>query len=182
MLNTKLSLNDIECLLVNYFGGCRMILAVPNVYWGLLDHEADLIIVTAKRYITEIEIKRSWTDFVNDFKKKHIHQDDKNRIARFYYAVPDSISDKVIAYLEEHMEDCSHLCGVITYLDEKPANRYHLQLYIKKEFKKRNKGVQPITIEDMYQLARLGTLRMWKMKNKIASETGAINMDKTLWM
>lgn len=164
MIATKLTVNDIECLLVTYFGGCQAVLAVPNVSWGLLDHEADFVVVTKRGYLSEVEIKRSWADFLNDFKKKHRHEDSNERISRFFYAVPEAIADKVVAFLDEDDERRKHVCGVLVYVDE--PKKWQPSVYEKKQYRARNKGAKALTIEEQYQLARLGTLRMWSLKNK----------------
>ena len=36
-------------------------------------HECDMLVCSKSGYLTEIEIKRSWSDFLADFKKKHNH-------------------------------------------------------------------------------------------------------------
>ena len=52
-------------------------LVVFNVYGYsarlLIDHECDMLIMSKSGYLTEVEIKRSWTDFLADFKKSHRH-------------------------------------------------------------------------------------------------------------
>ena len=85
-LLTRASVHEIERMLARYFD-LRTNLVVPNVSWGFFsEHEADLVVVTKAGYLTEVEIKRSWTDFLADFKKRFYHADP--RIAKFYYAVP----------------------------------------------------------------------------------------------
>jgi hypothetical protein len=49
-------------------------------------------------------VKRSWSDFLADFKKDHKHKDKK--LAYFYYAVPISIGEKVFNYLYEGQYSC----------------------------------------------------------------------------
>ena len=58
-------------MLANYWG-IRNNIIVPNVSWGMLDYEADLLIMNKTGYVTEIEIKRSWSDFLADFKKDEV--------------------------------------------------------------------------------------------------------------
>jgi len=89
--DTTLSITQIELGLAQYFN-FRNNVIVPNVSWGLLNHEADLLILNKSGYLTEIEIKRSWADFLADFRKRHTHEDTK--VSWHYYAVPESIVDK----------------------------------------------------------------------------------------
>ena len=79
-MDTKLTVDEIELAIVNstLFNKRRDII-VPNVSWGLLNHEADMVIMTPSGYLTEIEIKRSWEDFKADFKKGHKHDDERIR-------------------------------------------------------------------------------------------------------
>lgn len=81
MINeTTLSIEQIETAIVGFPGSpyyMRKNIVIPNVDWGFLNHEADLLILTKANYLVEIEIKRSWIDFMADFKKKHTHNDPK---------------------------------------------------------------------------------------------------------
>lgn len=66
----KLNARDIEIAIAKMFN-YRMNVIVPNVSWGLgLRCECDLLIVSQRRYATEIEIKVSKSDIKAD-KKKH---------------------------------------------------------------------------------------------------------------
>lgn len=91
-MDTNLTLNQVETIIANHYG-IRKNIIVTNVDWGLLNHEADLLIMNESGYLTEVEIKRSFSDFKADFKKSHHHDDVK--ISAFYYAVPFKILDKV---------------------------------------------------------------------------------------
>lgn len=58
----------------------------------------DVIGVTASRYLTEIEIKRSETDFTADFKKPHRANRNlylKHAPRHFYYLMPKPLADKL---------------------------------------------------------------------------------------
>lgn len=68
----------------------------PNVSWGLLDWEADVLAVSPAGIINEIEVKVSAADLRRDEKKakwRHFHSPIhpgciKNLVHRFWYAVP----------------------------------------------------------------------------------------------
>ena len=77
-MDTKLTIDEIELAIVNSgIFNKRGDIFVPNVSWGLLNHEADMVVMTKSGYLTEIEIKRSWEDFKADFKKPHEHKDER---------------------------------------------------------------------------------------------------------
>ena len=99
-MDTKLTVDEIQIALRNSgIWNKRQDIFIPNLSWGLLDYEADLVIITKAGYLTEVEIKRSWEDFKADFKKTHKHDDP--RVYKFYYCVPESILDRVIDFLRE---------------------------------------------------------------------------------
>lgn len=133
---------------------------VPNVSWGLLDYEADFIIMTPNGYLTEIEIKRSFEDFKADFKKGHHHNDE--RIYHFYYCVPESIKDKVIEFLDENFKCTDNKPALLTYdnLGHITKERYgYSGAY-------RNKKVRKLFLEEQFKLARLAAFRYWGDEEK----------------
>lgn len=157
-MDTKANITEIECMLASHFDA-RKNMIIPNVSWGFFStHEADLVVVKKCGYLTEVEIKRSWSDFKNDFKKTTTH--DEGKVMLKYFAVPESILQKVLDFLEE--KDPASKWGVIGYTDtakvcyeRSPSNFY-----------KRNKDMK-LTTEEQLSLARLGTMRIWSLKNKI---------------
>lgn len=103
-MDTKLSLAKIEHSVLCLFDVPKQNKFIKNISWGLLKHECDIIIVSKSKYLTEIEIKRSFSDFLADFKKSH-HHDNDCRIKNFYYCLPESIVDKAMEFLKEKVED-----------------------------------------------------------------------------
>ena len=81
---------DIEVAIAKYYG-VRKNIIVPNISWGLLSHEVDLLVVRKSGVAIEIEIKISLQDFKADFKKEHHHQERLNRITEFYYVMPKQL-------------------------------------------------------------------------------------------
>jgi hypothetical protein len=113
---TKLSVKDIQLAIRNcWLCDQRSDLIVPNVSWGLLSYEADLLVVKKSDIVYEFEIKRSFEDFKNDFKKDHHHDDPL--IAYFYYVVPESLLDKVKSFLLEYYKVIEN-CPAILYFNE----------------------------------------------------------------
>lgn len=87
-MDTKLHVHEIEYAISRYdsFNFLRNDVFI-NISWGFLYHEADMLILSKAGYLTEIEIKRSWADTKNDFKKNHTHS--SQVITKFFYAVPE---------------------------------------------------------------------------------------------
>lgn len=160
MINTKHTLYEIETALAksDYFNYIRNIVAfnVNGIGKKLpLWHECDMLVLSKSGYLTEIEIKRSWYDFLADFKKRHKH-DSEGIIKNFYYAVPYEISDKVETYINENNIDCN---GVVTYAED---------LFVQmKLIKKRENKYRKLTMEEQLQVARFGAMRCIKLKEKI---------------
>ena len=66
-METTRDIHEIEKDIARYFG-IRENIIVPNVSWGFFKtHEADMIIINKSGYMTEVEIKRSYADFLADF-------------------------------------------------------------------------------------------------------------------
>jgi hypothetical protein len=187
--DTNLTIEQVEHLItrIDEFN-VRQHIVVPNVSWGFLNHEADLLVLSRDNYLTEIEIKRAWQDFKKDFTKDHTHED--SRLTYFYYAVPEKIvpavkqvlyktepykdwhgitKEKVVGYTDKNPNHC----GLIVYgelrgydhVDEKSLDYYYARIEIPAE---RLKG-EKVEFKDKMQLMRLGLMRVWKAKEKIAS-------------
>ncbi len=73
--------HDIQAAVARMFFPCRdksayfNNLLIPNVSWAFFARrEADLIVITKKGYLDEIEIKVHASDIKADHKKKHNHE------------------------------------------------------------------------------------------------------------
>lgn len=183
MKETNMTIEQIETLLVGYSNSpfyIRKNIVVPNVDWGFLNHEADLLVLSKSNYLTEVEIKRSWSDFMADFKKKHSHYDPK--LSHLYYAVPSSIAQKVFDWLYEGelrterfwtirskvqntTENNPHGCGLIIYED--PSDIYpYGRCYITAPAARM--GDYKVTQAEELKLLRLCGMRVWNLKKKVA--------------
>lgn len=187
MNDTILEVDEIENAIVTWIPEfqVRSHIVVPNVSWGLLNHEADLLVMSKAGYLTEIEIKRSWHDFMKDFQKSHTHNDDK--ISCLYYAVPEIIAMKVAEYLyklkttyssydkshsnpivtvDGFTEHNPHHCGLITYgkheVRGKKTATARIRFYAKKV------GSYKLSQDEQFQLLRLGLMRVWNLKKKVS--------------
>lgn len=155
---TNRTIIEIELALAEHFNWKKNVI-VTNVtdLSTLVYHECDMLILKGD-YLTEVEIKRSWKDFLADFKKKHQHE--SNIVKHFYYCVPISIIDKVLEYIKTNNIQCK---TVISY-DEDLKLTYH------------ETGVHPLWnwrklfLEEKFQLARLGTMRSIPLKYKLLNK------------
>ena len=72
----------------------RSHLMVPNVSWGLLNHEADMLVVRNSGHCLEFEIKRTIGDYRADFKKHKWQAGLSKSIKEFYYVFPAELWHK----------------------------------------------------------------------------------------
>jgi hypothetical protein len=149
---------DIEVALAKYYG-IRINIIVPNISWGLPGmHECDMFVITKAGIATEIEIKISKSDLLADFKKGHNHGDRGGRISYFYYAMPEALYEKVKDIIPPE-------AGILTcHRPSWDGGR----IYVKEVRKSpRRKNARKLTTEECFKIARLGTMRIWTLKEKI---------------
>jgi len=146
---------DVECAVAKLFN-IRTHLIVPNISWGLLNHEADLLIVNKAGFAIEVEIKVSKSDFLADFKKRK-HKRNSMLIKGFYYAIPDYLQEKCEALVPEN-------AGLIV-VKQLPYGK-HARI-IKKCPPKPVNNFRKLTDREIYQVARLGTMRIFPLKHAI---------------
>lgn len=168
-LLTRCSVHDVEEMLAEHYG-VRQNLIVPNVGWGFFqEHEADLVVVTKAGYLTEIEIKRSWTDFLADFEKRSYHDDP--RISRLFYAVPECMYGPCREYVDALVGEGSPLVGkrIPGFIVYRTPSDSKYRRVVEHDSFSRPVPVKPqkLTAEEVYQLARLGTLRYWSLLGKL---------------
>lgn len=135
--------------------GVRKYLVVPNVL-NPLDYlyEADMVVINPNRFATEIEVKVSLSDFKADFKKKFQH--DHRKITYFSFAVPAELESKVRGLLPPGT-------GLIVAHPE-------LRLAYQRIRPKARENKHRWTDTEMYELARLGTLRYWSLRFAVEPE------------
>ena len=139
---------DLEIAVADYFG-IRQNLIVPNISWGMGIHECDLLIVTGSGFAYEIEIKISKSDLIKDKLKYHKHFSEK--IKKLYFAIPKKLEPFI-----EHIPDLS---GIIIVDNNGNCK-------ITREAK--TKGNYKFSEKERLRVARLGTMRIWGLKRKIA--------------
>ena len=117
-------------------------------------HEADLIWINENDYLTEIEIKVSYSDFLADFKKKEKHLTKYTRAV--YYAFPHNMykrnEEKIRKVLTEKFPEA----GVIIVDTEKSVVD---MIKVAEYFK-----VEKIPIEVKIGLMRIGCQKWWRRK------------------
>lgn len=155
----KITTAEIEVAIAKYFG-IRQHIIVPNVSWGFFNHECDLFLIRKSGYGFEIEIKRSKSDMQADFKKKHGHKDRKNRIVQLYYAFPLELLSKVEELVPPE-------CGIITIENYSYDGKEYKQYVRMYRNAKRIKNCRKLTEKEQLKIARLGTLRIWRLKEKL---------------
>lgn len=142
---TKWTEEDIADVLAAHFN-TRTNVVVPNVSWSLLNHEADLIVMTKAGKVHEIEIKTSVADTKNDSKKIHGHQ--SRYVDKLWFCFPWEIGARCIPLIPEDY-------GVLLITED---NRVitHRQA-------RQNQIVRP---DPAFRenLLRLGYLRYWSLR------------------
>ena len=149
---------DIEVAISKHFG-VRQNIIVPNISWGFQwMHECDMFIVTKAGIATEVEIKITKADLLADFKKGHDHKDRAGRITYFYYAMPETLYEKVKDLIPPE-------AGILTC---ERGSWEGASAYIREKRKpEKRKNTRKLTPEEQLKIAWLGTMRIWSLKEKI---------------
>ena len=140
----------------------RYKLVIPNVAHGFLEtnYEADIIGVTANRFVHEIEIKISISDLKAEAKKKHLHDD--SRISKFYYAFPGTMD--LAKAIPAIIMPNGYGIFVITKTERGDIYcREYIEAIARDNIRKLNET-------EMYKLARLGSMRAWSYRKKYIRE------------
>lgn len=175
MADTTRTLYEIEVALAKYrdFDFRKNIIAFNVNGWSErlpIWHECDMLVCSKSGYLTEIEIKRSWSDFLADFKKKHSHESE-GLIKFFYYCVPESIYEKVRDYLCKKDFYCS---GILTYDEELIIRKKTIRINLEDgEFRDiigHHPSIKKLFIEQQLEIARLGAMRVIGLKEKLTKK------------
>lgn len=166
-MSTERTLYEIEVALArsDHFNYVKNIVAFNVNGIGsnlLICHECDMLVLSKSGYLTEIEIKRSWSDFIADFSKKHSHEN-MGIIRYFYYCVPECIVDKVYEKLKSIDMPYS---GIITYDEDlkiKVKGALIEDYYVIRQINPSRK----LFLEEQLQVARYGAMRSVLLKEKL---------------
>ncbi len=194
-IETKWSVRDIQRAIVRYTGNDE---SIPNVSFGFFGRmECDLVQLSDSNRIHEFEIKRSWGDFLADFKKRHFHDD--VRICRLTFVLPESFAgDRLRRFCAEHYQEFEREFDFLFYVEhgavchitdrhweEKgyngshfvPEERYRTDTYITTDMLKviraNDRAAQfrrGLFLEERAKLYRLGTIRLWHRHNETETE------------
>jgi len=159
-IKTKpLTTMEMEVAIAKYFG-IRQNIIVPNISWGFGMHECDIFIIKKSGVAVEVEIKRSKSDLLADFKKGHNHHDRQNRITELYFAFPENLYESCKDIVPEG-------AGIITcYRWTDYNDREQLGAHIKRE-SKRIRMARKLTEKEQLKIAKLGCMRIWSLKQKL---------------
>ena len=159
--------SEMEKLIYWYFQDSSLVI-VPKVsgnnWWfdsetmlwkNIVNHECDMLIISKKCYLTEVEIKISLSDLKADFKKKHQHKDEN--IKNFYYAFPEEMKAKAVELIPE---EAGILIAVKKHLNDGYEYR-EIKCYRKPKINKLAKPINDIVLSKIY---RLGYLRYWNYR------------------
>lgn len=149
---------EMEYYLAKYFDWRRNLI-VPNVSWGMWDgsHECDLFIISDSGYATEVEIKISKSDLVRDKHKINSHFNQYHdshydeHIKYLYFAIPD--------YLLASCQDLiPSSAGILTVSNDGEVKKIR-KATVKSRYK--------LNDVEKFKVARLGTMRIWNLKEKL---------------
>jgi hypothetical protein len=159
---SKIRTIEIEKTLAFWFG-FRSNIIVPNVSWGLGVHECDLLVVSKSGYATEIEIKISKGDLIKDKFKRHGHKGDV--IKKLYFAVPEQLEELALKEIPER-------AGLLVLSRRDYGNG--LSVRLARECID-SKLCRALTTTELLQLCRLGTMRIWGLKQRIIEMQNDVN-------
>lgn len=144
---------ELEYAIYEKFYKSTKAILVRSLAGMVVNHEADILLVSKNLYLTEIEIKISISDLKKETKKKHNHQDPK--IKRLYFLVPTTILRNAIKLIPE---DCGILGAYRTIRDT-------ISIRVVRE-PKVNKEAVKISQDELVNIYRLQSLRYWETLNQ----------------
>lgn len=148
----NISFARISCRIEKYDkGGCFIGYKYP---FSGVKHEADLILINENDYLTEVEIKCSYSDFWADFKKKEKHLTKYTRAV--YYAFSWDVYERNGAKIKKVLIKKFPEAGVIIVnAEEMAVDTVKVAEYFK---------VEKIPIEVKIGLMRIGCQKWWRRK------------------
>ena len=166
-LKTKLSVPQIQLALRDSFlFDQRSSVVVPNISWGMLPYEADLIGISAHKQVTEVEIKRSLSDLRADYRKGHRH--DAPCVTYFYYCVPESLVEQAKKVIFENEQKHRVVpisekdCPALLFFTEEGEIR-QANFGTAKRF-----GYHQADDKNIMDAGRLASLRYWDAAQRLA--------------
>ena len=162
---------DIEIAMLKYLDFTSDIV-VTNISgaFGILEFETDILHLSKSGYASGFEIKVSKSDLLADKKKKHrtvfsewFHQCVSRwypKIKYFNIVVPEDLLDDAVANVPEFW-------GILTVTERKVLD---ISRFVVKQVRKpKLLSKYKWSDEERYNLARLGTMRIFSLKKRIRS-------------
>ena len=140
---------SIQYVLGKIYGIERGYITMPNVLMGR--YEADFIYINKNRYLVEVEIKISISDFKADFKKGVFHN--HRKIRALYYAIPRDLFKN---HWETILELTKSVGAGVVVVDETCCEVYQ---------KAKLRNVQPLDDYEVQSFMRIGCLKWIKRWN-----------------
>ena len=149
----KLTAIEVEAAVAAFYG-IRETVMVPNVSWGLLEHEADMVIMKASRWADEVEIKVSASDIKADLRKNRGRGHRRSPLIRkLWFAVPEHLADD---------PNIPVFAGILKINEHGERVEVYRPAPI-------NPSARKLTDKETYTLMRLGCMRIWSLKNAAIS-------------
>lgn len=158
--------SDIEIAVASHFNW-RQNIIVPNVSWGLFGdgREIDLAIVRPSGWLVEVEIKITASDIKADLRKRHwrlnMQQKDKpthwhKYIKQSWFAVPHDVGNQ---------ELIPEYCGI---LQVQSSHIHPGEFEVRTICAPRvNPDAVKLTPEQISTVLRLGTMRIWTLRDAL---------------
>ncbi|WP_196602096.1 hypothetical protein [Pectinatus frisingensis] len=119
-----------------------------------IQYEADLIYISKARYLTEVEIKISMPDFMDDFNKKVYHS--SPLVRNLYYAFHQDFYEKNEEKIFNALKDND--AGIIAVGKKYPFVDYKKRAKVRKD-------VKPLDDKELQNLMRIGCMK-WFTNDK----------------
>lgn len=146
---------EIELAIAHWFG-VRTHIIVPNLSWGMLPYECDLAILPRRSdYLYEVEIKVSRSDLIRDKSKSKWNYNSYYRIRKLWFAIPEKLKNS-IDHIPNHagilvvgnLGVGGSVIGEVTQIRRPIVDKL----------------ARKMTASEKFQLATLGALRIWSLK------------------
>jgi hypothetical protein len=140
---------ELELVAIEYFWN-RTSTYVPNLHCGDFPFEMDIAWMTAKGYMSEIEIKIDKSDVYRDKTKEKWKRYPKHLIRETWFVIPGKLIP-VVGHIPE-------FAGIIVVDEEGYANEFR-----KAHVNKCHKMTRALQLK----VAKLGAARLWNLKQTI---------------
>lgn len=146
--------SEIEDAVANHFGW-RQNVIVPNVSYGLMSHEADVVVMKPSGWAEEVEIKISAADIKRDLGKNNGKGHCRDcHMRKLWFAVPEHLAED---------PNIPAFAGILSL----SRNGYGSIRVATVRAPELNKIARKLTASEQLTLARLGCMRIWSLKRAL---------------